>query len=617
MLVFVTLIWGAYIYHSVYGLGWFKTFYYTLSLFFADVKTPSDVGVEIKEISWVQNIFIPASLALMVLLWAVVSIYLELIGKKLSKLWRITRCNNIFVIGLGEGNRAYIDSELKIRNRNIIAIESDHGNPYIEHYSRKILVEVADAKQKDLLFSLGISKAKHVVISSGDDITNIDIAKQLLEMNKQNKIFLHLTDRSLRGFHKENGVLSGNNIRVYSYYEESARELFDNHDIDGMGMQIISSHKEYALAVVGNTPLAHEVIAQACIVGQLPNKNRLTIYCIDRDMEGFKHSVELEFRKILLVPNVTLEYVALDHKTNSFYESDIWNKEIANIILCSESDQTNLDIATNLTQHRFVDAVVDGTMYSKMHIAMSQSTVLGNSIDKDNKLFTHMHIFGQTKVVSDREYIISEERDAQAIAVDYIYSSIKPLLENYGDYGYTYCKYDTNWNCIADDYDNSKYMNITDNQWKHLGYFHKESNRAVADHMKYKLKYMGLEISQSTDTKESLFIKNKKIFEDKLNNFTDLARCEHDRWMAFHYLQGYSTMPFVSKEDKEKRKEELLEKRLHMCLVEFNAFKEKAEKLTALGYDKGIFEGYDVMIVEHIPQIVTYAGYELVEAEDA
>ena len=46
-------------------------------------------------------------------------------------------------------------------------------------------------------------------------------------------------------------------------------------------------------------------------------------------------------------------------------------------------------------------------------------------------------------------------------------------------------------------------------------------------------------------------------------------------------------------------------------------FRERTQELENFEYDKGYFEGFDILIVEHIPQIVTYAGYELIEIDDA
>jgi hypothetical protein len=83
--------------------------------------------------------------------------------------------------------------------------------------------------------------------------------------------------------------------------------------------------------------------------------------------------------------------------------------------------------------------------------------------------------------------------------------------------------------------------------------------------------------------------------------------------MAFHYLNGFEQMEFISKNDKKQREDELENNKQHMCLIPFDEFKKRADELESLGFSKGNFEGYDIMIVRFIPHIITYAGFELVD----
>ncbi len=49
-----------------------------------------------------------------------------------------------------------------------------------------------------------------------------------------------------------------------------------NMHIDGKSNEILSSNDEYSIVILGNTNLSYEVILQACIMGQLPNENKLS-----------------------------------------------------------------------------------------------------------------------------------------------------------------------------------------------------------------------------------------------------------------------------------------------------------------------------------------------------
>ena len=593
ILAILVLVWGVWLYYGVYNYEWFKALYYSLSLFFANIEVPSNM-----EATGFKNIYFPAILAIGVVVWAIVELYIKYVSSKVLR-WKKLKSAKYVVIGLGAGNRAYIDSELKDNNSDILVIESDANNPYIRFYDKKVLVKIADASKMATLEELDIANKKHIVISVGKDIDNINIAKQILLLNSEAKIFLHLNDRNLRDFNKKNGVLDSENIRVFSYYEESARELFAIHNIDGKE-DIIHSNKPYSIAVVGNTPLAKEVIAQACIVGQLPNENLLKIYCISSDIKSFKNELELEFLSINSIPNIELFYIEANYKDKGFYNLDIWQKGITNIILCNSNDQVNLDIAISLTNTIFLKEVVDNTLKTKIHIAISNNSILSKDIDSNDRLYKHMFIFAQTEVVSNKEFILGINRDALAQRIDFLYNNVYPTLIDYKRYEY---KFNVDYN---------KYLEFNKSNWQKLSYFQKESNRAVADHLKTKLKYLNLSIKKSNLDKEVLFKNNLEIFNKQLSNkLVKLATSEHNRWMAFHYLNGFMGMDFISLEDKKERKQELEDKKLHMCLIPFSDFKQRHKELEELGYSKGHFEGYDIMIVKFIPHILSDMGYEL------
>lgn len=584
----------------------FLAIYNSAALFALDVRVP------VKEVvHWWQNlIYVLGSLAGLYTALSIIELFIKDKIKKDLIRETIEIGKHIIVIGLGESNKVYIESELKNDDVKLIIVEQNKNNSYIEHYQEKVGIVVADASDKSTLKNLNIEDTKHIVVSTGSDMTNLEIAIQLLSMKNDIKLFVHIEDRNLRHFHKDNGVLSGKNIKVYSYHEEAARELFDVYDIDGIGTEVISSNMPYAMAVVGNTSLALEVIAQACIMGQLPNENKLAIYCVDNNINYFRESLELHFSEIGQVPNVELKYIELDFNTKAFYSDELWNTEMTNIILCLEDDQKNLDIASNLTNLTFIDSVVDHEIKTNILIAMFNGYQLSENIKQNSDMFNHLYVFGRISDINDKKYIIAGERDRQAVATDFIYENIGPNLINYENYEYGYYAYSDK------QYDKSSFLKTNDEKWLNLSYFRKESNRAVADQMKMKLKYMGLKIMKSDDDVRSLFNTNKKLFDRHIKDYRiKLAKMEHNRWNTFHYLNGFNAIEFVSKKEKKKMKNVHEAKKVHMCLIEFDEFKNKLKDLLNLGYSEGEFEGYDFMINEHIALILANAGYAIEEVE--
>ena len=97
ILVGIAFIWGLNIYLFVYGIHWLKALYFTLSLFFVNLTTASDLGLNI-ETRWWENIYIPGILAVLVLVWAVASLYIRLVKDSIERLGNVYSGGNIVVI---------------------------------------------------------------------------------------------------------------------------------------------------------------------------------------------------------------------------------------------------------------------------------------------------------------------------------------------------------------------------------------------------------------------------------------------------------------------------------------------------------------------------------------
>lgn len=613
----VIIAWG--VYTCIYGLEWVKAIYYAFTIFSLDIKTPSNFDIFEDPEYW-KLIYLAGILAIFSLFLTVISLYVKFFKHDFRLRKILKKGNHIIVIGLGDSNRVYLDSELKNRNKNIIVIEHDKNNPYLEIYREKIGVIVGDGKDRKILEKLNYDTSKHVVISTANDMINLEIATQLLSLDVSRKMFVHIENRNLRYFHKKNGILSGENTKVYSYYEEAARELFLNYDIDGEGDDIIYSSDPYSIVVIGNTRLAYEVIAKACIMGQLPNENLLTIYCIDENANKFQENVELHFPEIMQVPNLHLQYISLNINTKVFYEHNIWNKHMTNIILCFEEDQKNLDIASNLINLTFASQIADKEMKTNIILTLFNNYNLNDVIKSNYNIFRYLYSFGNINDINNREYVISNERDKMAIATDFIYCNVDVQLKNEDDYNYDYDyklyledkkDKDKKDDAIIKEYQDNDYIETNKSTWLSLSYFKQESNRAVADHIKMKLKYLGLCVINSDEKNIKLFLNNKEVFDSIEKDEYLLAKTEHNRWNAFHYLNGYKKINFVSKKDKTDLEEIHEIKKQHMCLIEFSKFKKRKDELKKLGYQTGKFEGYDFMINKHIPLILANAGYAI------
>jgi len=534
-----------------------------------------------------------------------------------------TKSAYILVCGLGKKASAYIDSErLEDKDVNIVVIEKDAQNPNIEKYrALGIAVKVADASSEEVLRELHIKKAKHIVALAGKDVRNLEIALSLSAVTKEQnlevkKLYMHIDDRGLDKFYKDGGLLDDNaklEVKMFSMSRNGAKALFLEHAVDGAGREYMDSSKPLSLLVAGHSKLAIEVIGQICELAHLPNENEVTIYCVDEDAEAFQKAVAFRYPNIGMVPNIRLEYVSLCFDTKAFYEDALWQNKMTNIMLCYDDAQTNLDIASELADSTYLHEIDAKTLASKIHIAIYDNAKIADNINGNQEHFKYFDVFAQTAFMASKEMVVDEKFELIAKCIhagyemrynsDAMFSEDKAIQKA--------------WNKTA---------KIAD----------RISNRAQAYHIPTKLKAMGLGYKDSEQNTAERLLHNKEMFahkplEDDLkalkldrDNMLErtkqlvgdnqwstesfeyfpkkydllmekLLRAEHNRWNAHHWLKGW---------EHDKVKNPKLKQ--HDCLVPLDALPD-AKRHTII---------YDIYSILYIPNLLTKAGYELVELND-
>jgi len=559
---------------------------------------------------------------LMAAFYTVISV-VSLVAKRYMDIYRVDICVDeeyILVCGLGVKASAYIDSELLLDPKvNILAIEKDIQNPNIEKYrALGIAIKVADASDIDILGTLNIKNAKHIVALAGRDISNLEIALSLSIVIKANeldlkKLYLHIDDRGLDKFYKDGGLLDDNaklEVKMFSMSRNGAKGLFLEHTIDGESSTYIDSQLPFGLVVVGYSRLALEVIGQICELAHLPNENLVTIYCIDENVDAFQRAVEYRYANIDKIPTINLEYISLSHDERSFYTHTVWNKELTNIILCHRDAQINLDIASELADSTYLQKIMNHNMKSKIHIAIYENKMIADNIDENQEHFKYFDVFAQTSQILSREMIVDEkfEMIAQCIHAGYEMRYNPDAMFSDED------AITKAWNKTA---------NLVD----------RVSSRAQAYHIPMKLKTIGLAIKLSDMNISELLLYNQKMFEKSVL-YTDLValkldkismtertkdlvgdnawntegfeyfpeayttlmekllKAEHNRWNAHHWLKGWKVNEIKVPELKQ-----------HDCLVPLDDL-PKSKRHTII---------YDIYSVLYIPNLLTKVGYELVE----
>ncbi len=609
---------GFGIYKIICHANWLESAYYAVALFALDVNTSLPLAPDGVN-SWLYLI------GLLAAFYTVIS-FISLLTKQFIDSTHIKisiREPYILVCGLGHKASAYIDSELISEKHNIIAIEKNPQNPNIEHYRNKgVAVKVGNATDIELLKTLNLDNAQHIVSLAGKDTENLDIALIMRDVLKDQeipskKLYMHIDNRELDKFYKDGGLLDDSaklEIKVFSMSRNSAKTLFLEHDIDGLSREYMDSDKPFSIVVAGYSKLAIEVVRQACEIAHLPNENKMTIYCIDKDIENYKKAIMYHFSQIEMIPNISIEYLSLEYNAREFYEDEVWGKELTNIMLCYEDEQTNLNVAAELADSTYLEQIVVKSMRAKIHIAIYDNKMIAENINLNNIHFKYFNVFAQTSKMASRQEIVDESFEIIARCI--------------------HSGYDEKYNPDAM-FGNS---NEIDEKWGNTARLtDRISTRAQANHIPVKLKALGLKMHASKKSQADLLVQNRSMLIkrgladelktlgldiDTLKRTTEkyegddiwdkivtfpyfpskykllmekLIRLEHNRWNAHHYLKGWVL-------DKDRTNKAI---KAHRCLVPI-AKMDNRDRFTVL---------YDMYAVLYMPNLLAKAGYEIVSAK--
>ena len=523
--------------------------------------------------------------------------------------WHIKRIQKKpyeLLIGLSEQNIALLEKSYS--GEPTIIIEKDKDHTHIDYFKeRGFGVKALDANKA--IWSLNLTEVTKIVISTSNDRKNIALGKQLLTLieenkkkkNKKRSIYVSIGNRDLSVLFKQNVVSNGEskehqsktNVFAFSLYENMAKKLFLEHNILGYQTKIIESSEKFSMIVVGDSDLALEIVYHLAFLSTLPNENPLVLHLIDGNASKFKCKIEKSFPNINLIPHLSIEVTDIDNETLEFYQDKLWKCDnLTNIFIATKNEEKNLEIAINLQDTTYIEAIGYKRFNTKVLFALYHNVGLGEEINSNRDAFANFFSFGNIEETSTREILFDEDLDYIAKLIHLNYRGIKRVDKN------------------------EMYKN-----WIDTSPHKRDANKTQALHIDMKLLAFGLKkVKTTSKTLEACLTDNRKLFEGKLEksqeiqneleaykmeyfpkNFTDryidrVARSEHNRWNAFHYLNGWSHNLVRNDEAKE-----------HSSLLPLEVFPDEVKETYQ----------YDLASVYNIPEYLAHAGYEIVEIEEA
>ncbi|MEA2018927.1 MAG: NAD-binding protein [Campylobacterota bacterium] len=562
-----------------------------------------------------------------IFLLAIVFFIKDFFEKKLVK--DIFSDNHTAVFGLGEINRSFLNSfdlkNDKTKIEKIVIIESNPNNVYLEDYKQKGFgIFVGDVFSPKTLELFKFENMDHSIIALGDDRHNIEFSKMVLDNYKDEtpiKLVVHIQNKDLEVlFHSKfiNNEKSNIHIKTFSFYEEVAKNLFKKHSVDGNSLDYIESNKDYKSIVLGDGELIEKIVYQIALLSHLPNENKHIVYIVDKKADELLVRIEkaLYYKKENF-PTFKLKAVNLDKDRLDFYENSLWHKyNLVNVIVAFDEEGKNLDTAVELYNRTYLSKAIDKTKMPKIIFGMYDEMLLSEIVNTNKEEFNNFYTYGNVKDILSHQELIDEETD-----------QIAKLVNNgYGD--------EYNKDKLGQDKKKIK------NKWYNTARFSdKLSSIAQAKHIDMKLKSMGFDrIKCECDDykKDDLLKHNQKLMLAKLiedreaicldegsliryskelekvwsgseyevqyfpqkfeNLFEKMIRMEHNRWNAYHYLNGWKY-----EDEKVKAKKE------HDCLMPLKDFDKDSIKITVI---------YDIYSFLYIPNYLAETGYKIVDYKE-
>ena len=423
--------------------------------------------------------------------------------------------------------------------------------------NKNILYIIGSPASISVLKKAGIKSCSHLILMQENDTYNIDIlinAKELITKEKWRlpwwksiKCLVHLVEEKFESVIEDieddiisSGTLSSRlEIRVFNTYQASAKLLFQKHPLyKGREKEISSpTANPIHLVIIGFGKAGQNILVQAAKIGHFPNGKKLEVTIIDKRASKKLDQFKRRYRNIDKICNLN-QSITLDIDSTETIDRmrELNRQHPISYITISLTDD-HLDFVNGMLL--FEELKNEEFKDIQIMVQMRNEIKLAKWINEDMNKYKNIFRFGNKESVASSDIIIGENLDKIAKEI------------------------------------NNKYIkkNGKGNAWNRLSLFYRASNRAQADHIDTKLTIFNLYKKLASEVSKEDTVLNKEEFNNMVlhsEQFENVAMAEHNRWCAFHYLNGWNTKqpnPDEERDDPQKKQ--------HACLVPY----EELDKL--------------------------------------
>ena len=345
------------------------------------------------------------------------------------------------------------------------------------------------------------------------------------------------------------------NIKSFCLYDSAAQTLFTKYPL-GTNVNTFLPDKLVKVALVGFDKVGESLLYRLLNLGHFYNQEPIEITVFDYDIKV----KEQEFLKSHPINQEMCEKYWKIHFEDeyTFYQQS--ELQYTQIIFCSTDSQKSFQDAMRMMKSHASEISKDNIesyLYTDVHHSIS-------SLIDDNEIeFKSLHTFGDFEKLCTYDVIVNESLDEMAKKSNYRYNE----LHNYNDEG-----------------------KDIQTQWRELESFLKDSNRMQVEHLPIKLQIVNKFLEKQVKQGEYENIKKeamKRWFQfggemiwDNMKDTKELAeyiplevldtlaKVEHNRWNAFHILNGWKKREIPTYATEKIKKDTATKE--HPCLVKWD-----------------------------------------------
>ena len=418
--------------------------------------------------------------------------------------------------------------------KGVVVIESDPNLPSLMSLSKSgALVLVGDARSPEILAKARLDRAATLVAVAGNDQTNLAIALVAAKTISAEraydplKIYTHVANLSLRDVLQRNRVLDmasekQHRIRLFNYFRNRARLILDKYPLEMDSAGKLRNEPHLIIPLMDSQEEA--LMIQAALVGHYRDGVKVTVHLVSSNASNDK------CRLLRYYPNFTESAHLEVHNLSS--DSD-FDDEVVSIIkgmgkggfatihLGAREEERALTTSLLIREKLPKCSTMCRVLFSEREGGVIRKVLTDKPDELTEALGIWLKITPPTVEACGRDSVFAQKLDDVARKIHEVW-----YKQNSGKI--SKAQKEKNMEEAKKLASKPAYK-----EWDDLTEEQKDANRFAADHLKIKVRSLGLDPG-STGLAEQW----AELDEEQIEL---LSRMEHERWSAPLWISGWNT----------------------------------------------------------------------------